>query len=72
MKIEQQETGPDIDTVRSEYDKGSEGKLAPQKWVVKYPKVVKGVYIQERKKQKKENEEPVSGNSLGELAPPTK
>ena len=54
----------------SEYDKISEGKLAPQKWVVKYPKVVKGVYIQERKKQKKENEEPVSGNSLGELAPP--
>ena len=41
--MKQHETGPDIDTIKSEYDKGSGGKLAPQKWVVKYPKVVKGV-----------------------------
>ena len=39
----QHETGPDLDTIRSEYDKGSGGKLAPQKSVVKYLKVVKGV-----------------------------
>ena len=48
------------------------GKLAPQKWGVKYPKVVKEVNIKNRRgrDRKKENEEPVSVNSLGELAPP--
>ena len=44
-KIEQHETGPDIDKIRSEYDKGSGGKLATLNWVVKYPNVVKVVYI---------------------------
>ena len=49
-----------------------EGKLAPQKWVVKYPQGGEGSLNtkQERKKQKKENEETVSENYLGELAPP--
>ena len=36
------------------------------------PQGGEGSLKQERMKQKKENEEPVSGNSLGELAPPTK
>ena len=45
LKIKQHETGPDSDTIKSEYGKGSGGKLAPQKWVVKYPKVVKGVLL---------------------------
>ena len=46
---EQHETGLDIDQIKPEYDKGSGGKLAPQKWGVKYPKVVKGVWIYNRR-----------------------